>query len=428
MRSRLSVVPAPATDSTDASLVRHNAIYFVGSLLVLAFAASYQFLSGRLLGPREYASVASVFSVFSLLLVPGLIVSMVASRYTASLIAGARLGELRLFIRKLSIFLGITSAIAAAVFLVASPLIAEFLRLPTGTVASLTPAILLILVISLNRGILQGEQRFVSLSLVQLLDALTRAALAATLIILGLGANGAIFAISIGLLVSYGASLWPLRPLVFGGTAPGVEAGHVARFAVPAAAAVAGTTLLVNIDVLLVKHFLNPDQAGVYASVATLGRLVFMVTASITAVMFPRVAALEHLGHQSRRTLQISALAMVGTATAAVLVLALAPSLALLPFGPAFTSAGPYLPLYGVGMGAMALSNLIVSYFLALRDNRFVPVMVIGVIGEVGLISIFHASLWQVVVIVMVVGIAMVLGLALLYLFGTRRQTVAGRA
>ena len=201
-----------ATASTDGSLLRHNAIYFLGSLVVLGLAASYQFLSGRLLGPRDYASVAAVFSLFSVLLVPGLMVSMVASRSAAAFVATSSADELRLFFRRLSSILVWSSLGAGFLFLLLSPLIARFLLVPPQTVAALTPAVLFILVAAINRGVLQGEQRFLSLSAVQTLDAFSRAVLAVVVIELGFGANGAILAVGAGIVVSYAASFWPLPP------------------------------------------------------------------------------------------------------------------------------------------------------------------------------------------------------------------------
>ena len=404
-----------ATASTDGSLLRHNAIYFLGSLVVLGLAASYQFLSGRLLGPRDYASVAAVFSLFSVLLVPGLMVSMVASRSAAAFVATSSADELRLFFRRLSSILVWSSLGAGFLFLLLSPLIARFLLVPPQTVAALTPAVLFILLAAINRGVLQGEQRFLSLSAVQTLDAFSRAVLAVVVIELGFGANGAILAVGAGIVVSYAASFWPLRRVATGHRALRFDAQPVVRFAGPAAVAVAGTTLLASSDVLLVKHYLSAEQAGLYASVATLGRVVLMVTASISAVMFPRVTALEHLGRPSTRTLTLSAVAMVAVASVAVIGLALAPSLALMPFGPQFTTAGPYLPIYGIGMAALALASLLVTYLLARHDHRFVPVIVLVVLLEVVLISAFHASIWQVVWVMVAVGVTMLAAMALLY-------------
>lgn len=395
--SRQLAAVAPPPSVSLASFMRHTLIYFLGNVAVLALAAGYQVLAGRLLGPREYASVAAVFSIFTLLLVPGQVVSTIAARSAAGFAAGNDVGRLRYFFRAIGIVLAATSIVLTILFVVAAPLLTGFLGLRLATMLSLAPAVLLILLSYLNRGLLQGEQRFLSLSATQSVDALIRVLLAVALISLGFGANGAVLALSAGLAISYLLSFIPLKSVLGSGPVEAFPTAEVLRFVTPAALAVAGPILLTTIDVVLAKHYLGAAEAGLYASVATIGRFVFMVTASITAVMFARVVGLEQLAHRSERTVGLSIGAMVVMLAVALVALAFVPSLFLLPYGAAFQQAAPYLPLYGLGMAAMALANLLVTYMLARRDNRFVLVILGGVALEVILIAAFHSTIWAIV-------------------------------
>ena len=49
-------------------------------------------------------------------------------------------------------------------------------------------------------------------------------------------------------------------------------------------------TYIQNLDILLVKHFFDATQAGVYAVVALVGRIVYMLSWSVVSSMFPIVA------------------------------------------------------------------------------------------------------------------------------------------
>ena len=60
------------------------------------------------------------------------------------------------------------------------------------------------------------------------------------------------------------------------------------------------------------------------------------------------------------------------------------------------------------------------TYLLARHDHRFVPVIVLVVLLEVVLISAFHASIWQVVWVMVAVGVTMLAAMALLYLTRNR--------
>jgi O-antigen/teichoic acid export membrane protein len=247
-----------------------------------------------------------------------------------------------------------------------------------------------------NRGILQGRSWFGRLSAVITVEAAARVVLAGALILAGFGATGALSAVSIAMLLGYGLGIIPLRQLIRGGSSEPVPTTHITAFVLPAIAAVGGITFLYNADIVLVRHFLS-DRAGVYASAATVGRIVYFGTLSITGVMFPRVSAQVARGDSGARSLRLSAAAMCAVTAPLVAGLALLPHLALLPFGSGFHAAAPYLPALGLAMALLSLSNLFVNYLLASGDRAFVYVLAGGCIAEVAGIFCFHQSLWQVV-------------------------------
>ena len=50
-----------------------------------------------------------------------------------------------------------------------------------------------------------------------------------------------------------------------------------------------GQVVINNFDIVLVKHFFVPEQAGIYAAVSLVGRLVNMCAWSVVNTMFPVV-------------------------------------------------------------------------------------------------------------------------------------------
>lgn len=385
--------------------MRQNAIFAFGNLTTLALSYAYHFLSGRLLGPRAYAPIAAIVSLYFLILVPGQMVLTVAMSYTATFRASGQGTQVRALFRSLTKLAAIVSLAVTGLLTVLSPLIAGFLQIRLATVLALAPAVFLVLLASVNRGLLQGEQRFLVLSGLLVMDAGAKAIFAVILIVWGFGATGAVLALGIGLALSYIASFWPLRHLLSGSTA-GVDVRHVLRFALPTTATVFGITFLYTADVLLVKHFLDPEHAGIYGSVSALGKVVFLATVSVTGVMFPRVISLEAHGHSGARTLGVSAVAIVVIAMGIVLIFTAVPNFVLLPFGPAFAAAAPYLPAFGIAAGLFSLANLLSNYLLAVRDERFVPILALAGIAEIVMIWNFHANLWQVIWSLLAIGAA----------------------
>jgi O-antigen/teichoic acid export membrane protein len=372
-----------------------------------------------MLGPAAYASVVAILSLYFLLLVPSQLVLMVATRDTAAYVALDQLGRVRVLYRALTRFAGISSLMASALFIALAPVVAAFLRVPLWTVLALTPAIMLLLLTSVNRGVIQGQQRFLILSALVVLEAIAKTIVAISLMVLGFGAVGAILALGIGLAVSYVASFLPIFDLISGRSLQ-FESHDLFRSAVPVGASVLGVTLLYTIDVLLVKHFFDPERAGIYGSVSALGRVVFMASASITAVMFPRVTSLESRGASGYRTLLVSGGAMAIVAAGIVLAFALEPGIFLMPFGSQFGAAADYLPLFGTAMGLFAIANLLVNYLLAIGDHRFIPILTAAATAEALGIWAFHGSLWEVILCLLVAGLATVA--ALWFLCITRRR------
>ena len=85
-----------------------------------------------------------------------------------------------------------------------------------------------------------------------------------------------------------------------------------------------GQVILSNLDILLVKHFFPPSEAGIYAAVALVGRVILMLSWSVVSSMFPVSAGSSH--RKAGHSVLYTALLLVGTLTSAfVVAVALAP-------------------------------------------------------------------------------------------------------
>ena len=71
-------------------------------------------------------------------------------------------------------------------------------------------------------------------------------------------------------------------------------------------------------------------------------------------------------------------------------------------YGPQFGDATPYVLEMGLIGLAISLTNLLVQVFMAIRDNGFIPILVVGCIAEGGLIVFNHAGIQQVVIDVLI--------------------------
>jgi O-antigen/teichoic acid export membrane protein len=192
---------------------------------------------------------------------------------------------------------------------------------------------------------------------------------------------------------------------------------RLGAFALPAALGLLGITYLVNIDVILARHYLAPDAAGLYAAAAVLGRVIYFATYSIAGVMFPEVTTLHARNQEHFHVVALSLGLVIALALPLTLVYWTLPSLALLPFGKAFASAAPYLGPLALAFTGLSVSNLLINYSLSISDRRFVPMLLLACAVEPALIVLFHDSIAHIVTAVVVTNAALLSGLTAPYLW-----------
>jgi O-antigen/teichoic acid export membrane protein len=361
--------------------------------------------------------VASGIAALYILTLPGPVLQTVATRF-ASLAAARGPGEsLRPLMNRIAILsVGLGAMVALLLVLFQIPA-ARFLQISdTRVVYVLALATVAALVVSGNRGVLLGMRRFLDTAVNAALDSVTRVATAALLIGLGAGAVGAVFGVVMGPALAYAHSLVLLRAQKGGTTGVGFGYAEVGRYALPAAAGVIGVTFLFNADVVLAKHYLAPELAGIYAAGSVLARVVYFLGVTIAGVMFPEVATLHARDEAHFHVVDRSLLFLGGIAVVFVAGYTLLPSLVLIPYGSSFGPVKPYLGPFAVALSLLSISNLLVNYFLSINSARFVIPMVLACTLEVVLITLFHSDPGQVLEM-MLIAMATLAGLLMaLYL------------
>jgi O-antigen/teichoic acid export membrane protein len=430
----ITVAPEPARVGLAARLggdrlIRNSAIYLTGSVGVGVVGYVFHFATGRLLGPASYAVVAAMVSALSLLSLPSIVLQTTAARYTSLLTARSDSGAVRRLLIQLSVAcLAGVIVVGGVLVLLASP-VAGYLHITdTHLVYLLALASAFALLLAITRGALQGLSRFVQLSLNTLLDMATRVAVAVGLILGGLGAVGAGIGLVAGPLLAYAQSLFLFRRFARSSSPGSPPLTDVGRYTLSAIVAAAGITYLLNIDVILAKHYLPAHESGLYAAGAVLGRVIFFLGMTVASVMFPEVTLLHARGEAHFHVVEKSLLLLGILSTGFILTYALLPGLVIGPFGETFTRVGPYLALFAIALSCFAMAVLFLNYFLSINNRRFIVPLVAAAALETFLIMAFHAGPRQVVVMVLLSMAALLGMLTLLYVmdrFGILRTAPA---
>jgi O-antigen/teichoic acid export membrane protein len=388
LRARLNLV------SLDT--LRQGLVLFAATSAVSVLNYLFHVVLSRMLGPAEYATLAAVLSVFATVGAPTGAAQAILADYVARFRALGQQDRISGLCRKVLNWLGVASVpVALAVVLLASPL-AAFLRLDSVfPVLALALATLTTLLNPALTGIFQGLQRFRLLGIILLATAVVRLVSGVALSWVGWGAAGGIAASAVAGAVSIGIGLLVLRPILRErGEAPQLPIAELGRYGGSVLVQGFLFSTFLSLDVVLVKHYFEPELAGYYAAAATVGKMVFFLPGAVGTVMFPRVSAQLAAGGSGASVLRKSVLVTVGLCGALTLVLFLVPGLVTqLLFGPAYAPTAALVGGYSLVMVLLAVVNLLMLFHLSAHRSRFMVLLGAGVLLEALGIALWHAQL-----------------------------------
>jgi len=238
--------------------------------------------------------------------------------------------------------------------------------------------------------------------------------------------SGAILASVLAVIVAYFAAIpSPLASFSFRGISISFREG------LQAIVFFSGQTVINNFDIVLVKHFFPPAEAGFYAAIALVGRLVNMCAWSVVNTMFPVSAATGNNEEREGSPVLFTSLLLVFLILSVLIFgLWLVPSfLWKTLFGAHFDlgnygALAPLLILYAINAGIYSLSSVIITYEMSrkIANTAWVQLVFAGLV--MGGIMLFHADLKQVIEVQIVLMLAMLLVVSVPFLWSQRtRQT-----
>jgi glycosyltransferase involved in cell wall biosynthesis/O-antigen/teichoic acid export membrane protein len=348
-------------------------------------ALVFTIVFARVLHSSGYGSLAALVSTFLILSVPGSALQMtVAREVSRSVAAGERHPAAGVWGWLTT--LGVVTLGVTAVSIAARDLIAHAIGvadLPWAAAAAL-PAGCLWLILSVQRGALQGLQRYKLVGGSLIVEAAARLAAGLVLVAAGMSVTGAF----LGTAISIGAVATALMiPLL---RAAGPHRDHherplrelLSRAWAPVAA-LALIAILQNIDVIVVKHVAEKHDAGAYAAAAVIAKGVIWVAVGLGLYLLPEAARRTRMGVDARPVL-VRTLALVGMVSLPAVLLYIVGAEPLLTaiFGPSYASAAGALPWLAVAMSLLACAYLSVQYLLALERANFLWALGIAAVAE----------------------------------------------
>lgn len=398
-----------------------SAIMLAGSALVSLANFAYNISVAHLLGPAEFGHAAVAVTLLMLASCINLAFQMV----TAKLIARNPEPASRATVyRSLRVQAWSAGLALCLVLLLLSAQVASYLRLPSAALIEvLAVGMLFYIPLGVRRGGMQGTCRFFRLSVNLTVEAVVKLVGALAFVAMGFGIMGAVGAISLSIFVAY---LMPCGDSALRAETKPTSPQVSFQEGMQAIIFFIGQVIINNIDILLVKHYFVASEAGVYAAVALVGRLLYFATWSVTSAMFP-VAAQTRVENESRRTLWVPLLFIVGLSLVFVLLLAAFPDLVIgTLFGRGFHHPGlqTLLTMNAVATGTYALSVVLITYEMSRRiaNTGWLQLVVSGLV--IVTVVVFHGSLLQVIVVQQVLRAALLCAVSVPFFLRNKKATV----
>jgi O-antigen/teichoic acid export membrane protein len=401
------VTPRVSTRTLQQGLVL-MAANMAGSLLQYLF----HFFSSRMLGPVDYGVFTALLGLSVILTVPAGIAQTMITQFISGFYARNESGRIAALFADAMGKLSWASVAAFGVIAVASPLIAAFLNIPSiWPVIAMASLLLLTGQFTTFMGTFQGLQRFYLVAAQSLLGPGFRLVAGVLLISVGFGASGALGATTVSNLLVVAIGFFFVRDL-WGkkGAAHGLSSGEISAYGGIVFLGTLGFTVLTNIDLVVVKHFFSPVEAGYYSAASVLGKIILFVPGAVSTVMFPKTSYRRALGQSASDVARKSMLISAGLCALGVTLLALFPAAAVHAlFGGDYEASIPLVGLYGVTMGLYGMVQLLLAFYISQAEARFAWLLVAVTVLLALFLAFVHATLMQVIVALAVAAVVLLL-------------------
>ena len=395
-----SVVPTRKT--LQARIVSGSIVLLSGSGLNTAINLAYNIAVARYLGPKGFGHATVIYTILVLFSAVTLSFQIIASKIVAQQESKpAKSAAYRLFHRA-SWVCSIATALALVGF---QGGISDYLNLPSSELVSLIAIGAAFYVpLGARRGYIQGTCGFRSLAINLVVEQAVRLGGSLALIWMGLGLYGVIAANSAAIAIAY----YTARVKLSGHIKSPILFSRAMRETVQAMIFFAGQMVINNCGIVLVNHFFLAREAGFYAAVAMVGRVIFSFSQAVVNSTFPLVAGTSNEERRDLRVIATSLLMVLGVGAGISIALCIAPAeLWTHLFGADFAISGRYnlpylLALYALATVVYSLGAVIITFEMSYKiaNTSWVQLAFSGVL--IGAICMFHSSLREVVLVQLV--------------------------
>lgn len=390
------------TKSLQARIISGSIVLLSGSGLATAINLAYNIAVARFLGPTGFGYATVVYTILTLISAVTLAFQIISAKAVAQ---HSSMEEKAAVYRSFQRAAWVSGVVIALLLVIFQRLIASYLNLPSSDlVALIAVGVAFYVPLGCRRGYIQGTYGFRGLATNLVLEGAVRLGGSFALILMGWGVRGVVEANSLAIAVAY----FTITPKLTGKIPNPMHQSHAMREMMQAMNFFSGQLLINNCGIVLVNHFFPAHEAGLYAAVAMVGRVIFTFSQAVVNSTFPLVAGGREEDRRDLTVIATSLMMVLATGGAIVLSLFILPaSLWVRLFGAGFEIAGKYnipylMAFYAIATVVYSLGAVIITYEMSYKIANTSWVQ----LGFSGLLILgicrFHSSLREVVMVQLV--------------------------
>jgi len=174
----------------------------------------------------------------------------------------------------------------------------------------------------------------------------------------------------------------------------------------------------VSLDIILVKYFLPPEDAGQYALLSLVGKMVFFIGSVFSQFINPLVSRKDGAKEETEKILYFLLTTISLLSLGGYVVVGLFGKLTVpLIFGTKTYDILPYLPFFTIAMVFINIAGTFVSYHQAKKHYLFSYTSFVLGLAQISGIALFHESIMQVVMTILVLSVLYLICMIILHVW-----------
>ncbi len=402
-------------------LISGSSYFFIGSFVGNVLAFLFNLFLTRKLTTLDYGIYASLISFFSLaILIPQSFLNTIV-QFATKYFSQKDTEKAKKLYWQTIIFLSLLGIVILVSIIFSARFIGVFLHITnTWLIISIGILIVTFFITSINTSYLQSLLQFKFISIIQVIGSIIKLGIGMVLVVLGFNIFGALAAICLSFIIPFffsfvrlGFLLIPSKKNVL------VPLRDIVTYALPSTVSMFALSSFISSDVILAKHFLSGNDAGLYAGLSLVGRVIFYFTGIVPIVMFPILVNRYTKGSSVHNTFYLGLLLVAIPSCLITIFYFLFPTFVITLFlgGRDYLRGVANIGYMALFLSMYSLLSIMVNFFLSLKQTKIVFPVIAMALLQIVCIYLFHKTILSIIIVSLCTSSLLILILILYYLY-----------